>query len=40
MNVNRIKVAAFGIVGVIAAIGGIVGASRYGSVSFNAFAGG
>lgn len=40
MNVKRIKIAAFGIVGVIAAIGGIVGASRYGSVSFNAFAGG
>jgi D-xylose transport system permease protein len=40
MNVRHIRVAAFGIVGLIAAIGGIVGASRYASVSFNAFAGG
>lgn len=40
MNVQRIRVAAFGIVGLMAAIGGIVGASRYASVSFNAFAGG
>ncbi len=40
MNVKRIKVAAFGIVGMMAAIGGILGASRYASVSFNAFAGG
>jgi D-xylose transport system permease protein len=40
MNIKLIRVSAFGIVGVIAAIGGIVGASRYGSVSFNAFAGG
>lgn len=40
MDVNRIRVAAFGIVGLMAAIGGIVGASRYASVSFNAFAGG
>lgn len=40
MNVKRIRVAAFGIVGLMAAIGGIVGASRYASVSFNAFAGG
>lgn len=40
MNIRRIKVAAFGIVGMMAAIGGIVGASRYASVSFNAFAGG
>ena len=40
MNVRRIRVAAFGIVGLMAAIGGIVGASRYASVSFNAFAGG
>ena len=34
------RLAAFGIVGGMAAIGGIVGASRYASVSFNAFAGG
>lgn len=40
MNVARVRVAAFGIVGLMAAIGGIVGASRYASVSFNAFAGG
>lgn len=40
MNVKRIRVAAFGIVGMMVAIGGIVGASRYASVSFNAFAGG
>ena len=40
MNVKRIRVIAFGIVGLMAAIGGIVGASRYASVSFNAFAGG
>ncbi len=40
MNVKRIRVAAFGLVGLMAAIGGIVGASRYASVSFNAFAGG
>ncbi|WP_417260731.1 sugar ABC transporter permease [Celeribacter sp.] len=40
MNVKRIRVAAFALVGLMAAIGGIVGASRYASVSFNAFAGG
>lgn len=40
MNVKHIRVAAFGIVGLMAAIAGIVGASRYASVSFNAFAGG
>lgn len=40
MNVKRIRVAAFAIVGLLSAIGGIVGASRYASVSFNAFAGG
>lgn len=40
MNVKRIRVAAFGIVGLLAAIGGIFGASRYGSVSYTAFAGG
>lgn len=40
MNVQHIRVAAFGLVGLMAAIGGIVGASRYASVSFNAFAGG
>ena len=40
INIQRIKIAAFGIVGMMAAIGGILGASRYASVSFNAFAGG
>ena len=40
MSVRTIRVTAFGIVGLMAAIGGIVGASRYASVSFNAFAGG
>ncbi|KEO58339.1 sugar ABC transporter permease [Thioclava indica] len=40
MNVKRIRVAAFGIVGLLAALGGIFGASRYGSVSYTAFAGG
>ena len=39
-NVNRVRVAAFGIVGLMAAIGGIFGASRFGSVSYTAFAGG
>ena len=39
-DVNRIRVAAFGIVGLMAAIGGIFGASRFGSVSYTAFAGG
>ena len=40
MKVQRIRVAAFGIVGLMAAIGGIFGASRFGSVSYTAFAGG
>ena len=40
MNVKRIRVAAFGIVGLMAAVGGIFGASRFGSVSYTAFAGG
>ena len=40
MNVQRIRAAAFGMVGLMAAIGGIFGASRYGSVSYPAFAGG
>ena len=40
ISVNRVRVAAFGIVGFMAACGGIIGASRYASVSFNAFAGG
>ena len=40
MNVRRVRVAAFGIVGLLAAIGGIFGASRFGSVSYTAFAGG
>ncbi len=39
-KVQRIRAAAFGIVGLMAAIGGIFGASRYGSVSYTAFAGG
>ncbi|MHA3979188.1 sugar ABC transporter permease [Halovulum sp. GXIMD14794] len=39
-KVKRIRAAAFGIVGLMAAIGGIFGASRYGSVSYTAFAGG
>lgn len=38
--VHRTRVAAFAIVGLMAAFGGIIGASRYASVSFNAFAGG
>ena len=38
--VKRMRVAAFALVGLMAAFGGIVGASRYASVSFNAFAGG
>lgn len=40
INVRRVHVAAFGIVGLMAAIGGIFGASRFGSVSYTAFAGG
>ncbi|MCR8723365.1 sugar ABC transporter permease [Frigidibacter sp. ROC022] len=40
MKVKRIRAAGFGIVGLMAAIGGIFGASRYGSVSYTAFAGG
>ncbi|WJS05631.1 sugar ABC transporter permease [Roseibium aggregatum] len=40
INVRYIRVAAFGLVGLMAAVAGIVGASRYASVSFNAFAGG
>lgn len=38
--VLKIRVAAFALAGLFAGIGGIVGASRYTSVSFNAFAGG
>ena len=38
--VKKIQVAAFTIAGLMAVIGGIVGASRYASVSFNAFVGG
>ena len=38
--VRRMRLAAFTIVGLMAAVGGIIGASRYASVSFNAFAGG
>ena len=40
ISIQSVRVAAFGIVGGMAAIGGIIGASRYASVSFNAFAGG
>ena len=40
MKIKRIRVSAFAIVGLMAAIGGIFGASRYGSVSYTAFAGG
>jgi len=40
MKVKRIRVSAFALVGLMAAIGGIFGASRYGSVSYTAFAGG
>ncbi len=40
MDVKKVRVAAFGVVGMMAAVGGIIGASRYASVSFNAFAGG
>ena len=39
-RVRRVRAAAFGIVGLMAAVGGIFGASRYGSVSYTAFAGG
>lgn len=39
-QVRRVRAAAFGIVGLMAAVGGIFGASRYGSVSYTAFAGG
>ena len=38
MKIKRIRVSAFAIVGLMAAIGGIFGASRYGSVSYTAFA--
>lgn len=40
MKVKPIRVSAFAIVGLMAAIGGIFGASRFGSVSYTAFAGG
>ena len=40
INVKCIRVSAFAIVGLLAAIGGIFGASRFGSVSYTAFAGG
>ena len=40
MNIQRIRVSAFAVVGLMAAIGGIFGASRFGSVSYTAFAGG
>lgn len=40
ISVDRVRIAAFGIVGCMGAIAGIIGASRYASVSFNSFAGG
>ena len=40
MKIKRIRVSAFAIVGLMDAIGGIFGASRYGAVSYTAFAGG
>ena len=40
ISITWTRVAAFSIVGLMAATAGIVGASRYASVSFNAFAGG
>ena len=40
ISIEFIKISAFGIVGFMAAVGGLIGASRYASVSFNAFAGG
>jgi D-xylose transport system permease protein len=40
INVRRIRVAAFGFAGLLAALAGIFGASRFGSVSYTAFAGG
>ena len=40
IQVKHIRVSAFAIVGLMAAIGGIFGASRFGSVSYTAFAGG
>jgi D-xylose transport system permease protein len=40
ISLQVVKIAAFGVLGFIAAIGGIIGASRYTSVSFNTFAGG
>ena len=39
-SINAVRIGGFAVVGFMAAIGGIVGASRYASVSFNAFAGG
>jgi D-xylose transport system permease protein len=40
ISITWTRVAAFSIVGLMAAVAGIVGASRYASVSYNAFAGG
>ena len=40
ISIEFVKISAFGIVGFMAAVGGLIGASRYASVSFNAFAGG
>ena len=40
ISVRKVRVAAFAVVGLMAALGGVIGASRYASVSFNAFAGG
>jgi len=40
ISIEFMRITAFAIVGFMAAVGGIIGASRYASVSFNAFAGG
>jgi len=40
MNVQVIRIAVFGAAGLVAAFAGILGASRYGAVSFSSFAGG
>ena len=40
ISIEYMRISAFALVGFMAAVGGIIGASRYASVSFNAFAGG
>ena len=40
ISIVFMRISAFSIVGFMAAVGGIIGTSRYASVSFNAFAGG